>query len=272
MRKLDDAGPVEVAPGLWWVGFADYEAGFSNNPYLLVDGDAAVLFDPGPGHPFFKYLIMEKIEQVIALEKVRYVVVHHPDPDLVGLLPLLEGHFHPELVVITPPRAALFLPYYGIRAPVLPVRDGDRLELRSGRRISFLHLPYLHFAGNMASYDERDRTLFSSDVFGGFNRSWQLFAGEDELRIAHDFLAEYVCSKDALRYAYDKLSAMTIDRICPQHGSVILDGVDRFIDMLIEVEPGRALAPPPRDATPQEKAEILARVAQRMSGLVGRSQ
>ena len=34
MKKLDDAGPVEVAPGLWWVGFADYEAGFSSNPRM----------------------------------------------------------------------------------------------------------------------------------------------------------------------------------------------------------------------------------------------
>jgi class 3 adenylate cyclase/glyoxylase-like metal-dependent hydrolase (beta-lactamase superfamily II) len=270
MKMLDDAGPVEVAPGLWRVGFADYEAGFSNNPYLLVDGDEAILFDPGPGHPFFKYLIMEKIERIIPLDKVRYVVVHHQDPDLAGLVPLLEVNLHPELVVVSPPRAALFLPYYGIRSPILPVRDGESLQLRSGRRIRFLHLPYLHFAGNMASYDERDRTLFSSDVFGGFNRSWHLFASDDDVRIAHDFLAEYVSSKDALKYAHEKLSRITIDRICPQHGSVIRSSVRRFIDMLLEVEPGRALLPPPRKATPEEKAEIVANVRERLSEMLGR--
>ncbi|MBT3224480.1 MAG: diguanylate cyclase, partial [Proteobacteria bacterium] len=84
---LDDQNAVEVAEGIWWLGFADYEAGFSNNPYLLVSGDEAVLFDPGPGSPFFLDIILHKIRQVIDPEKVRYIVVHHQDPDLCALIP-----------------------------------------------------------------------------------------------------------------------------------------------------------------------------------------
>ena len=29
MKKLDDTNAIEVAEDIWWVGFADYEAGFS---------------------------------------------------------------------------------------------------------------------------------------------------------------------------------------------------------------------------------------------------
>ncbi len=270
MKKLDDTSPIEITPGLWWVGFADYEAGFSNNPYLLVDGDEAVLFDPGPGHPFFKYLILDKIEQVVPLEQVRYVVVHHQDPDLAALVPLIEEGLHPNVVVITAPRVALFLPYYGIRSPVLPVRDGECLELASGRRIRFLHLPYLHFAGNMASYDERSRTLFSSDIFGGFNRSWHLFADDGDLAAARDFLAEYVCSRAALEHAHRKLDELEIERICPQHGSVIVSQVDRFLDLLLEVEPGRALLSDFGPATDEQLALLTEKVHARLRGVLGR--
>jgi class 3 adenylate cyclase/glyoxylase-like metal-dependent hydrolase (beta-lactamase superfamily II) len=269
MSKLDDSRPHELVPGLWWVGFADYEAGFSNNPYLLVEGDEAVLFDPGPGHPFFRQLILDKIETICPLEQVRYVVLHHQDPDIAALVPLIEESLHPEVVIIAPPRTALFVPYYGIRSPVLPVLDGDILELRSGRRIRFIHLPYLHFAGNMASYDEKDRTLFTSDVFGGFDRSWQLFESDNALAIARDFLSEYVSSTEALKSAHEKLSQLDISRICPQHGSVITEGVSRYIDMLLEVTPGRALVPPQREASPEELAELTSRVAKRLSALVG---
>lgn len=41
MERLDDKIAIEIADNIWWVGFADYEAGFSNNPYLLVAGDEA---------------------------------------------------------------------------------------------------------------------------------------------------------------------------------------------------------------------------------------
>ncbi len=243
MNKLDDTYPVEVAPGIWWVGFADYEAGFSNNPYLLVDGDQAVLFDPGPGHPAFRDIIMQKIRQVINPEQIRYLVVHHQDPDLCGLIPFIENILHPSVIIIAHPRTSLMLPYYGLRKGVLPVGDGDRLQLNSGRCIKFYHAPYVHFAGNMMSYDESTASLLSSDIFAVFNRNWSLYADELYLPLVRSFLEHYIGSKAALLYVYERLKALNIARILPQHGGIIegSDNVQRFVDILPDVEPGRLL-------------------------------
>ncbi len=92
MENLDDTKAIKITEDIWWIGFADFEAGFSNNPYLLIDNDEAVLFDPGPGHPIFRDIILQKIQQVIDPKKIKYIVVHHADPDLCGLIPFIEDN------------------------------------------------------------------------------------------------------------------------------------------------------------------------------------
>jgi class 3 adenylate cyclase/glyoxylase-like metal-dependent hydrolase (beta-lactamase superfamily II) len=261
MKKLDDANAIQVTEDIWWVGFADYEAGFSNNPYLLIDGDEAVLFDPGPGHPVFRDVILRKIQQVTAPDRIRYVIVHHQDPDLCGLLPYLENLLHPDAVVVTHPRAALFLPYYGIRKSVLPVGDEDVLELRSGRRLTIYHVPYLHFSGNILTYDERTRSVFSADIFAVFNRDWDLYADETYLPLVKSFLNHYTDNEEAIRYAYDLMQELNIDRVLPQHGGIIegQEAIEVFLEALLETEPGELLRELKNKPDAEQKAFLLER-------------
>ncbi len=261
MKKLDDANAIQVAKDIWWVGFADYEAGFSNNPYLLIDEGEAVLFDPGPGHPVFRDVILRKIQQVTAPNIIRYVIVHHQDPDLCALLPYLENLLHPDAVVVTHPRAALFLPYYGIRKSVLPVGDEDLLELRSGRRLTFYHVPYLHFSGNLLTYDERTASVFSADIFAVFNRDWDLYADETYLPLVKSFLNHYTDNEEAIRYAYDLMQELDIDRVLPQHGGIIegRETTEVFLEALLETEPGELLRELKNKPDAEQKAFLLER-------------
>jgi|GEM_PF-1444985 class 3 adenylate cyclase len=241
MERLDDAGPVEIEHGLFWIGFADYEAGFSNNPYLLLDEDEAVLFDPGPGHPLFRDMAMRKIQEILPPSAIRYVVVHHADPDLCGMLPLIEPYISPEALIVAHPRSALFLPYYGIRRPVLPVGDADALELKSGARIEFYHTPYVHFAGSMVSYLPSRQTLLSSDIFAVFDKDWRLRAGPGYPALARAFLDHYVGDHESLAYAAEVLERLPIKRILPQHGGIIESGIPDYIKVLREAHPGALL-------------------------------
>lgn len=257
MKTLDDRKAIEVADKIWWVGFADYEAGFSNNPYLMIDQDEAVLFDPGPGHPLFRDIIMDKIRHIIDPKKIKYIIIHHQDPDLCGLIPLIENILHPDVTILCESRTALFVPYYGSRKAILPICDEDILRLKSGREIKFFHMPYLHFAGNMFSYDIDTASVFSSDVFGCFKQDWMMYSDESYLAPAKMFIEHYVGSREALQYAHDKLMSLKINRILPQHGAVIEDDIDKFIDLLITTDPGSLLRELHNKATNEQEQEIL---------------
>jgi class 3 adenylate cyclase/glyoxylase-like metal-dependent hydrolase (beta-lactamase superfamily II) len=259
MKRLDDTNPVQISEDIWWVGFADYESGFSNNPYLLVDQGEAVLFDPGPGHPFFKDLITEKIQKIVMPESIKYIVAQHQDPDICGLIPYIENLLNPNVVIMAHPRTSLFIPYYGARKSILPVGNGDTLELKSGRKLKFLHTPYVHSPGAMVTWDSKTNSLFSSDIFAAFDRNWNLYADEKYISLARYFLEHYVGSKEALHYVHKQISQLEIERILPQHGCVINepDVIRQSLDLLLDVVPAQFLQDLNTEPSDQQKNLLL---------------
>lgn len=269
MPSLDDSNPIEVAEGIFWLGFADYEAGFSNNPYLILDQDEAILIDPGPSHPFFRDIILLKIQQIISPEIIKIIIVNHQDPDLCGLIPWIENMLHPDLTIVCHPRTAIFLPYYGIRKKILPVGDGDSLLMRSGRKIFIYYTPHLHFAGSTVCYDEKTRSLFSSDIFGLFDRNWKLYADEETRELAKNFMTDYFPSKECIQLTYHLFKSLAIDRILPQHGSIIKENIAHYIEVLNEIVPEIYLEKSRKMPSPEETETLLEESKKWLSSWLG---
>ncbi|MBU8901290.1 MAG: hypothetical protein KOO69_00975, partial [Victivallales bacterium] len=198
-------------------------------------------------------------------KKIKYIIIHHQDPDLCGLIPLIENILHPDVTILCESRTALFVPYYGSRKAVIPICDEDILSLKSGRELKFFHMPYLHFAGNLFTYDIDTASLFSSDIFGCFKQDWMMYSDESYLAPVKMFIEHYISSPEALQYAYDKLKSLKINRILPQHGAVIEDDIDKFIELLITTEPGSLLRELYNKATSKQEQEILETGTKEMS-------
>ncbi|MHA1228724.1 MAG: MBL fold metallo-hydrolase [Candidatus Hodarchaeales archaeon] len=234
-----------ITEDIYWVGFADLEAGFSNNPYLIVDPEMTILIDPGPGYLPFWNIIRKKIESVISsITNIDLVIVHHQDPDLCAAIPLIEKIIGVNnFEIMTTWRSSLFIRYYGVDTEVTPIEDGDALELSNGRQLEFITTPYLHFPGAVTTYDTKTKTLFSSDIFGAFSSDWSLYANEYYHEAIKAFSEPYFGSVEAIKYAVRKFRKLELERICPQHGSIIdrSHGADiaKYLDLLESIEAGK---------------------------------
>ena len=242
---MKNSGVQEIAPGIYWVGEESAEGGLQCNPYLLVDGEEAVLIDPGSVLDFG--YVYDNVCSVISPEKVKYVILHHQDPDLCSSVPLFERNgFHFQIA--THWRTKMLVRYYGINSDYYIVNGKQfRLTLQSGRTLSFLASPYLHFSGAIMTYDETTRTLFSSDLFGSFSNVWNLFAQDDYMEKMKAYHENYMPSNDVLRPVMETLLKIPIDRIAPQHGSIIDKNVKNHIKALRDLECGSFLRPIKKD-------------------------
>lgn len=243
MTAYDDARPVEIAPGVFHLGVKDAANAWANVPYLIVEGDDALLIDPGSAKPEFYSCVLRKVHAVVDPRKIRHMVVQHQDPDLCAALPLFEKLVHPEVKVYTPVESLLLVQHYGLDAPLVGVEDADTLTIGGTREVTFFMTPYAHFIGSMVTYDARTKSLFTSDAFGGFTVSDEVYADESYAARLETFLGQYLGSKRALEYALRRIEQLIagpgVERFCPQHGCVIpQDQILAYMNAAFSLEVG----------------------------------
>jgi flavorubredoxin len=219
--NIDLENPIAITREIYWVGFYDEEADMHCNAYLLVDDQEAILFDPG-SIPHFP-IVMGKIIELIEPQKISTIIVNHQDPDVCGSLPVVEDVIERDnLKIITHSRTVRFLTHYGIHSEIIPIdKQDNRLVLNSGRTLTFHPTPYLHAFGAMAVLDEQTGSLFTGDLFGAVSKNWKLFAKDDYLEPMSLFHRMILSGNRELKAGIEQLEKLEVDRILPQHGSVI---------------------------------------------------
>src|SRR5512133_885518 len=116
MVLLDDSkgydGPIEIAEKIYWVGFHEKVSNFHCNPYLIVEGERAVLIDAG-SRPDFAVVMMKILQTGIAPEQIAALVYHHVDPDLCGSMSnMVDICNNPELLILSHADNNTFISYY----------------------------------------------------------------------------------------------------------------------------------------------------------------
>lgn len=233
--------PVNLAPNIYHVGDDVTHEGLNCHPYLLIDDGTGVLFDPGSLMDID--IVLQKVETQLPLNQIKYVVLHHEDPDFCSAVPWLEAKGL-KAEIITTWRTMSLVQYYGIQSPYYLLEEhGNELLLPSGRRLEFLLTPYLHFAGAFMTYDKQTKTLFSSDLFGSFSFNKTFYAEADYIEKMKTFHEHYMPCNAILRPVMENLLRYEIDRILPQHGSLIVSDIPKYIHTLRNLECGQLIVP-----------------------------
>lgn len=229
ISDYDDA--VAITREIFWVGFYDQEAHLHCNPYLLIDDEDVVLFDPG-SIPHFP-IVMRKVIDLVNPRSISLIIASHQDPDICGNLAVVEDVIdNADLKIAAHSNSIRLIHHYGIHSSFYAVDNQNyRITLKSGRVLDFIFTPYLHSPGAIMTYDSKSKTLFSSDIFGAVSKDWDLFAGDKYPDYMTPFHQRYMPGNHILKKCMDSLATLDIQRICPQHGSV-LEG--KYITQAIE--------------------------------------
>ena len=269
-KELDYNDYVEIAEGVYWVGFADKNAGFHCNPYLIVDQGEAVLIDSGSRNDFST--VMLKIMRTgTDPRSIKRLIYQHYDPDLCGNIPHMEALINnKDLKILSHKENNVFINYYSTKSERECIEDlGFIWRFASGRELQFIRTPYSHSAGSFVTYDAKTRVLFSSDLFGSYDTNWDLYSlivGKcgsctpevicpDTVKPCQiigiwNFHKSVMTSTRALRFALTQIRKLDVSIIAPQHGSLLhtpeiqnivedrlltLEGVgiDRFMEMAL---------------------------------------
>ncbi|MDH5639228.1 MAG: MBL fold metallo-hydrolase [Nitrospinota bacterium] len=259
-RNLDYSRPINIADGVYWVGFVDLASGLHCNPYLIVDEGEAALIDGG-SRPDFATVMMKIMQTGVEPSKISTLIYHHYDPDLCGSIPNLENIIgRQNLTVLSHRENNIFIRYYAARSRLRCVETmGFKFQFKSGRTLRFFRTPYCHSAGSFITLDEKTGVLFTSDIFGSYDppERWNLFSDIPDLchscdvdsRFNEDFKCDRIddfcplvgifnfhrrimTSGRALRHAMEIVRKALPDMLAPQHGGILHKPGD--IGMVIE--------------------------------------
>ncbi|WP_440997591.1 MBL fold metallo-hydrolase [Arhodomonas sp. SL1] len=224
--------------GIYWLGIPD-ETAFRCNTYLIRDGDAGILVDPGSRQYF--PIVRDRVAQIMPPEAVTGMILSHQDPDVAASMGQWLA-LNPDITVFATPRTQVLLPHYGIEG--YEWHDMERNpehRLPSGARLRFIPAPFLHFPGAVATHDDASGYLFSGDIWAALDTDWRLLVEDFE---AHRpkldlFHTEYMASNLAARGFLHQLDRYPVEAILPQHGSIIgPDHVELALDYLYRLRCG----------------------------------
>jgi len=226
---------VKLRDDFYWTGVTDEnlrvfdiimytEFGTTYNSYVLKAGDKTVLFETAKAKFFDDYI--KKLNEIIDVHHIDYLVVSHTEPDHAGSVEQLLD-LSPQMKILATGCAIGFLKEIVNRDFVsIPVKDHQRMEI-GNKTLQFLIVPNLHWPDTMYTFIEEEQILVTCDSFGSHYAHQGVLAStvpsqEDYLKAAKYY---YDCIigpfKPFMLKALNRVKTMDISMICTGHGPVL---------------------------------------------------
>lgn len=234
----------EIKNNIYWTGVLDpglevfdiimkTEYGTTYNSYFIND-EKKVLIDTVK--PNFKEEYLKKLDDLVGIENIDYVIVNHTEPDHSGSLPyVLERN--PNITVYCTKAANLYLQeQVNGEFKCHIIKDGEQLDIGS-RKLTFITAPFLHWADTMFVYSESDETIFTCDGFGShYSKLDPLSVHSEEYQssLKHYFDSIMRPFSQHVVKAVNKIKDLKTSTILASHGPILSENPQYNIDKYLE--------------------------------------
>jgi len=216
----------------------------SVNQYLIVQNGVGVLVDPGSEAIFDE--MCEAVSKYVALEKIKFIFFSHQDPDVSGSI--AQWAISTEAKFIISALWVRFMSHYGFMemSRVMPLADHGA-KLKFGEEfLQFVPAHFMHSPGNFSLYDSRSKILFSGDIGAAIVQTQEEYkkvtSFEEHVKHLEGFHKRYMASSKICNAWADKVDALDVAMIAPQHGFVFEgEDVAAFVSWLRNLQCGSDL-------------------------------
>lgn len=233
--------PVEIVPGIRWVGVLDpqlrifdvimrAEQGTTYNAYLVEGAEKTALVETAKGRFTEKFL--ETLSQAVDPGRIDYVVLNHLEPDHSGALGALLERAPKAQVVVTKPGSVFLRQILNRDVSPMVVTDGQEIDL-GGRTLRFLLAPFLHWPDTMFTYVPEDGVLFSCDFLGAHYCDDRLFNDlVDNYEYAFRYYFQVIMRpfKEHVRRGLEKIEGLDLKIVCPSHGPILRARIGEYLE------------------------------------------
>jgi flavorubredoxin len=232
---------IEITKNVYCVGKVDdrdvpfhrlmLTKGTTYNSYLL-DTEKPTLIDTVDiafGMEFVKHL-----ESIINLEKLQYIVINHVEPDHAGALGALMNKAKNATIVTTELGKKFLIGMFKLQNKNFHViKDGEILDIGE-KTLQFFETPFLHTEETMITYCKEDKILYPCDIFSTHIANYELFNDLAKEDITEDYKTYYKLimhpHRPYVRNMIERIKQLEINMICPSHGYVLREDVQKYID------------------------------------------
>ncbi|MGN0277651.1 MAG: FAD-dependent oxidoreductase [Hominisplanchenecus sp.] len=248
---------LKLRDDFYWAGIIDdklrvfdiimyTEFGTTYNSYVLKAKDKIVLFETVKEKFFDEW--MDKLEDIIDVTKIDYLVVNHTEPDHAGSVErLLE--LSPHLKIISTGCAAGFLKEIVNREFCsITVSDDERMQI-GDKTLHFMIVPNLHWPDTMYTFIEEEQILVTCDSFGSHYGFEDVLVSKVTDQEGYMRAAKYYFDciigpfKPYMLKALERVRALDVSMICPGHGPVLDDNIgfieDTYEDWCTVINPNK---------------------------------
>ncbi|MDD2447886.1 MAG: FprA family A-type flavoprotein [Tissierellia bacterium] len=220
--------------GIWEIG-----NGVTLNSYI-VKGDKTAIIDGVIGWDGVPETLYKNLEEInVDPKDIDYLIVNHMEPDHSGWIENFKKINDDFTILCTEKAAKLVSSFYGDSTNIRVVKEGDTLDLGSGKTLSFHPAPNVHWPDTMFTYESDTKTLFSCDMYGSFGRMNEHHFDDEmtteEVEFFETEAVKYYSNvmttfTTMLKKAIEKSKEFDINIIAPGHGPLYRKSPQTIID------------------------------------------